>query len=223
MPVGSVIDFAGAVEPSGWLFCFGQSLSRTTYAALFAVLGTTYGFLDANSFNLPDLRGQIVAGRENMGGSNPSRALGVVRTGNLHSTSTIDGISPADASSVIGLYSLVFGTGIPAGAYVNGIPSLSSVTLNVAATQTANGVTLRFARMDTNALGAYGGESAHKMAVVELAQHAHAVGSDVLVASGANYHVPASGPFSYDTQMQGASTPMSLVQPTFILNKIIKY
>jgi microcystin-dependent protein len=74
IPVGSILDFAGSVEPSGWLFCFGQSLARAgTYAALFAVIGTTYGSVDGSSFSLPDLRGRVIAGKDNMGGTSANR------------------------------------------------------------------------------------------------------------------------------------------------------
>ena len=43
LPAGCVMDYAGTTEPLGWMFCFGQEISRTTYAALFAAIGTTYG------------------------------------------------------------------------------------------------------------------------------------------------------------------------------------
>lgn len=62
VPVGSIVDYAGASAPTGWLVCGGQSLSRTTYAELFAVIGTTFGSADASSFSLPDLRGRVAAG-----------------------------------------------------------------------------------------------------------------------------------------------------------------
>jgi hypothetical protein len=42
-PVGAVIDYAGAAAPSGWILCFGQAISRSTYSALFDVIGETYG------------------------------------------------------------------------------------------------------------------------------------------------------------------------------------
>lgn len=65
MPVGSVIPFAGAVAPAGWLLCDGSAVSRTTYAALFAVIGTTYGAGDGSTtFNLPNLKGRIPVGRD---------------------------------------------------------------------------------------------------------------------------------------------------------------
>lgn len=73
-PSGVVAPFAGAAAPSGWLLCDGAAVSRTTYAALFTVVGTQYGSGDGSStFNLPDLRGRSVFGLDNMGGSAASR------------------------------------------------------------------------------------------------------------------------------------------------------
>jgi microcystin-dependent protein len=73
-PVGSLMDFAGTSAPSGWLLCYGQAVSRTIYAALFAVLGTVYGSGDGSTtFNLPDCRGRLSAGKDDMGGSAASR------------------------------------------------------------------------------------------------------------------------------------------------------
>ena len=69
---GMIFPYAGTTEPSGYLFCYGQSLSTTTYAALFAALGYTYGG-SGSAFNLPDLRGRVVAGQDDMGGSSANR------------------------------------------------------------------------------------------------------------------------------------------------------
>lgn len=78
MPSGAVMPYAGSTEPSGWLFCYGQPVSRTTYAALFAVLSTTYGVGDGSTtFNLPDLRGRVVAGKDDMGGTSANRLTGL--------------------------------------------------------------------------------------------------------------------------------------------------
>ena len=55
MPTGSIIPFGGSTAPDGYLLCDGSAVSRSTYSALFAVIGTTYGPGDGNStFNLPD-------------------------------------------------------------------------------------------------------------------------------------------------------------------------
>lgn len=73
-PIGEVTDFAGAAAPDGWLFCAGQNVSRNTYASLFAVIGTTFGAGDGSTtFGLPDLRGRVVAGKDDMGGSGSGR------------------------------------------------------------------------------------------------------------------------------------------------------
>jgi microcystin-dependent protein len=63
VPIGVVFPYAGTAAPNGWLVCDGSSRSTTTYAALFAVVGYSYGG-SGGSFNLPDLRGRVVAGRD---------------------------------------------------------------------------------------------------------------------------------------------------------------
>jgi microcystin-dependent protein len=74
MPCGTVAPYAGSAAPSGWLLCYGQAVSRTTYAGLFATLSTTYGTGDGSTtFNLPDLRGRVVAGKDDMGGTSANR------------------------------------------------------------------------------------------------------------------------------------------------------
>lgn len=67
-PVGAVLPFAGplnqaVVEAAGWLYCNGNTISRTAYADLFAVIGTAHGQGDGTStFNLPDYRGTFLRG-----------------------------------------------------------------------------------------------------------------------------------------------------------------
>lgn len=63
IPVGAVIPYAGATPPSGYLLCNGSAVSRSTYAALFTAIGTTWGAGDGSTtFNLPDLRGRAAIG-----------------------------------------------------------------------------------------------------------------------------------------------------------------
>ena len=55
--------YAGSVAPQGYLVCDGSAVSRTTYAALFAAIGTTFGAGDeSTTFNLPDLSGRVAIG-----------------------------------------------------------------------------------------------------------------------------------------------------------------
>lgn len=63
VPAGSVQAYAGSTAPSGWLACDGSPVSRTTYARLFAAIGTTWGTGDGSTtFNVPDLRGRAPIG-----------------------------------------------------------------------------------------------------------------------------------------------------------------
>src|SRR5579872_3849736 len=74
VPSGVVAPFAGSSAPAGWLLCYGQAVSRTTYAALFTAIGTTFGSGDGSTtFNLPDLRGRAAFGVDNMGGAAANR------------------------------------------------------------------------------------------------------------------------------------------------------
>lgn len=63
MPIGSITMFAGAAAPINWALSTGQTVSRTTYSDLFALIGTTYGSGDGSTtFNLPDFRNRFPAG-----------------------------------------------------------------------------------------------------------------------------------------------------------------
>ena len=74
LPSGLIFPYGGASAPSGYLLCYGQAISRTTYADLFTAIGTTYGTGDGSTtFNLPDLRGRVIAGQDDMGGTSADR------------------------------------------------------------------------------------------------------------------------------------------------------
>src|SRR5438876_588451 len=75
IPLGGGLPFFLPTAPnSSFVFPFGQAISRTTYSALFALMSTTYGTGDGSTtFNLPDLRGRVIAGKDDMGGSAASR------------------------------------------------------------------------------------------------------------------------------------------------------
>lgn len=63
VPIGTILDFAAATAPAGYLVCDGSAVSRSTYAELFAVIGTTWGSGNGSTtFNVPDLRGRTAIG-----------------------------------------------------------------------------------------------------------------------------------------------------------------
>lgn len=100
VPPGVVSPYAGSSAPDGWLLCYGQAVSRSTYAALFTAISTTHGVGDnSTTFNLPDLRGRTIGGKDDMGGSAASRltstyfgtsaaALGAVGGAESHTLTT---------------------------------------------------------------------------------------------------------------------------------------
>ena len=176
MPTGTILDFAGDTAPDGFLLCYGQTLdgvANPEYAALYAVIGITYGGSGISSFNVPDLRGRVAAGQDDMGGVSANRLTGV--------TGSVDG----------------------------------------------------------DGLGNAGGEEAHALTIAELAAHTHSVDNTMsFTTSGpaASNLSPAailtgnnSGRYNSSPQNMGdtsgstgSGTAHNTVQPTIILNKIIK-
>lgn len=71
---GIIVPYSGASLPTGWLTCNGQAVSRTTYANLFAAIGTQFGVGNGSTtFTLPDLRGRTPIGMDNMGSGAANR------------------------------------------------------------------------------------------------------------------------------------------------------
>lgn len=76
IPLGCILPYSAATAsaPTGFAFCNGQAVNRTTFAQLYALIGNQYGAGDGTTtFNLPDLRGRTVSGRDNMGGTAANR------------------------------------------------------------------------------------------------------------------------------------------------------
>jgi hypothetical protein len=68
LPAGMVMPYMGNTIPSGWLDCNGQSVSRTTYAKLFAAIGTKYGTGDGSTtFGLPNMTNRYLMGSQTVG------------------------------------------------------------------------------------------------------------------------------------------------------------
>ena len=105
VPTGSVHMMATTTAPSGYLKCNGAAVSRTTYADLFAIIGTTHGGGDGSStFNVPDLRGEFVRGWDDGRGVDSSRGFGSSQSDankqHNHTATATTTISPADHNHV---------------------------------------------------------------------------------------------------------------------------
>lgn len=88
---GIIVPYGGSSAPTGWLMCYGQAVSRTTYANLFTVIGTTYGAGDGSTtFNLPDIRGRMVIGPDNMGGGTAGRVAAATAAGYTAGAETVN-------------------------------------------------------------------------------------------------------------------------------------
>ena len=86
-PVGTIQAYGGATAPTGWMLCQGQAISRTTYAELFAVIGTSFGTGDGSTtFNIPDLRGEFLrgAGTNSHSGQGDGGSVGTHQDATLH-------------------------------------------------------------------------------------------------------------------------------------------
>lgn len=76
--IGSYYFTGNTAADDGFILPYGQNVSRTTYAALFAKFGTTYGAGDGSTtFGLPDCRGRVFAGKDDMGGVSANRLTGL--------------------------------------------------------------------------------------------------------------------------------------------------
>lgn len=166
-PVGSILDYAGTAAPTGWLLCYGQALDATAdpeYQALYDVIGNTFGGTNNTNFVVPDLRGRVVAGQDDMGGSSANRLTG-------------------------------------ASGGVNG---------------------------DT--FGAAGGAETHTLTEAQMPAHTHNWTSgqaNTIRNDGGSVNGVALNNAGYNisnaTTSTGSSSAHNNVQPTIILNKIIKY
>jgi phage-related tail fiber protein len=87
---GSVTFFATSSAPAGWLKANGAAVSRTTYAALFSAIGTTFGVGDGSTtFNLPDLRGEFMRGWDDGRGVDTGRAFGSAQATRVNNIQTV--------------------------------------------------------------------------------------------------------------------------------------
>lgn len=100
-PLGAILPYAGATAPTGWALCDGSTVSRATYADLFALIGTTYntGGEAGTDFRLPDLRSRFITGKgtaawsdalNESGGSKDAVAVAHIHTTPDHVHTTAD-------------------------------------------------------------------------------------------------------------------------------------
>lgn len=195
VPLGTVSGFAGSTAPSGWQLCYGQAISRTQYAGLFAVVSTTYGVGDGSTtFNVPDLRGRVVAGLDNMGGTD----AGILSTANTLGTTTgAETVTLTSAQS-----------GVPAHSHAN------TVTNNAVTTDNPGSHTHNTPYPIGWGGGGYGSALSGSISpdystTSANGAHTHSVTSNVTISNVNN-------------TAANAASAHSVMQPTMTINYIIK-
>lgn len=228
VPAGTVVSFAGASAPSGWLLCAGQAVSRTTFATLFSAIGTTHGVGDGTStFNVPDLRGRTVAGVDNMGGAVANRLQLVFTCVTTAGSAVVTGLA---STSDIAVGMSAFGPTMPAGITVSSIDSGSQVTLSTGTGVLAGPLTsIRFGYVDGNTLGSAGGSQVHALTTTQLPAHNHPLNSgnaySLLRTTGGSAGFTTGAGLAdsvTNTSNAGGGQPHANVQPTILLNSLIK-
>ena len=222
VPTGTILDFAGSTAPNGYLLCFGQLVSRTDYADLFGVIGSTYGVGDGTStFGIPDLRGTVIAGFDNMGGTY-RRCLTLEFSCKVYNDVWIE-FTTGNTNWIAGQWTWITGTYIPADTWVDYVDpsSIIWVAANQALGGTVSGAasTLTFHNYDPVTF--QGGYPVHRIIKAEMPSHYHTYSAGYVtaagIAAGSNYNNT-----NLNTGAAGSDKVHNNMQPTYLMNKMIK-
>jgi len=103
IPTATIVPWSSASVPSGFLECNGTAVSRSTYSALFAIVGTTYGVGDGSTtFNTPDLQDNTPVGKSGtkaLGSTGGANTVAVTATGNVGGSTANASLSTAQLAS----------------------------------------------------------------------------------------------------------------------------
>lgn len=250
LPVGMITPFAGATAPTGWFLCSGQEVAIASYGALYAVVGTTYGSLTNGSngvgtthFRLPDLRGRTVIGVGTGTGLTARALADTPGAETVTLTSAQSGVPAHTHPNTLTNNAVTTGTGSAhshaSTASFSG--SFSGTAASHTHTQNAHSHLMNYAdngsigstRSVLNAAQTTGSDTGEMGSTAAVNQstsitpagsisgtvtmsnpsessHTHSVTSNVSISNAAN-------------TAANASSPVSLMQPTIVLNYIVRY
>lgn len=132
LPAGAVVHVAQNTAPSGFVKANGAAISRTTYATLFAAIGTTFGVGDGSTtFNVPDLRAEFIRGWDDSRGVDSGRGFGTAQTdafqGHYHSGVQVF-VNTGLGGGTGGVQTTTSNTGAPVTDGTNGTPRTAAET-----------------------------------------------------------------------------------------------
>lgn len=235
VPTGAILPFGGSAAPSGFLMCDGSAVSRSTYSALFTAIGTAYGVGDGSTtFNLPKTAGRVPVG---VGSAEAQRDISLTGS-TAGSTDTLDfgsahGLKTGQeftyfqngGSAITGMtngntYYVIESTANSFKVATSRTNAFDGTNItNISATSQSNQAYVRIAATTAITLGGTGGEEKHMQTTNELARHSH--GTAVLTSGGSGV-TSGSGSYTPAASPTGGGEPMSLMQPYFGANYIIK-
>lgn len=248
-PTGTINAYAGRTAPTNWLMCDGTNVSRTTYAALFAVIAptvgtftvtiaapavvslTAHGFLTGDQVYLTTT-GALPTGltantiyyviKIDANSFNLATTLAnAIAATKITTTGSQSGTHTAVACPFgLGDGSTTFGLPDMRGRVVAGADAMGGATA-------ASRMTLADATNGSyGTVGAAGGEQRHTLLIAELASHTHDTGLKGAGGANTNAHEvfdgTANNGASRITAATGSDTPHNIIQPTIVANYIIK-
>jgi microcystin-dependent protein len=207
-PIGSIHWMAGSTVPSGYLKANGANVSRTTYARLFSVIGTTYGIGDGSTtFALPDLRGEFVRSWDDGRGVDSGRAIGTAQAGSIeghdHPLSTVNAPHTHTASTAAA--NAPHGHNASSGAVLTTHShTASSDTVNAPHAHTASTAAANAPHGHNASSGAVNAPHAHPGTGAANAPHGHNASTGGANAPHAHTYQVASGSVEFGTRNQNA-------------------
>ena len=231
---GMIVMYGGTNAPTGFLLCDGSAVSRTTYSALYAVCGTSFGSGNGSTtFNIPDLRSSFPLGK-----------------GQRVRTMTFDGASAVDPATdqitvtsndwlhtgqAVALTGATLPTGLSATTYyvirvsatiIKLATSVADANAGTAVDITADGSgTCTITQtLTSRSLGDTGGEETHALNDSELPSHSHTYTR--ISGSASNPGAPSTGSTQINDQNTGTTgndAPANNMPPYTVINYIIKY
>lgn len=237
---GVILPYAGTAAPTGFLLCDGSAVSRTTYAALYAITGDAYGAGNGSTtFNVPDLRSSIPLG----GGTARTRVITFVGDSGVDPATDTITVASNDwlhTGQAVALTGSSLPTGLSAGTYY--VIRIGATSIKLAAnvananegtavdiTADGSGTCTLTQTLTARTIGATGGEETHALTDAEMPSHNHKDYSNINNGWNVNYITytndtngslsPSGANLLQDT---GSDTPHNIMPVYTVVSFIIK-